>query len=192
MKMSFSIFFGVLVVLAGLSILLDAVFKIHVPFVRSAFSLFLVFLGVRMLIGAWAPHGKDLSTTGAAVMSDLTFAPTRAAPAMKYDVIFGRGEIDLTQLELPPSPVTAELNVIFSSATLKVNPAWPIAIEGSSAFGEVRMPDQSMAAFGTARYRTGEGDPIMRVRVNAVFGSCHVLTAPAPSERPRPISAVTP
>jgi hypothetical protein len=192
MRMSFPIFLGVLVVLAGLSILLDAVFKIHIPFVRSAFALLLIFLGVRMLFGAWAPRSHELAPTGAVVMSDGVFAPVKAEPSMKYDIVFGHGAVDLTRLDLPATPATIDVNVIFSGATVTVNPAWPIVIEGSSAFGEVRMPDQTMAAFGAARYRTREGDPILRVRVNAVFGSCQVLTTHAPVERPRPISAVTP
>jgi hypothetical protein len=193
MKMTFPIFFGVLVVLAGLSILLDALFKVHIPFVRSAFALFFIFLGVRMLFGAWAPRTTDVSTSGAAVMSELHFAPTEANGPMKYDVIFGRGAIDLTQLKRPARPTTLELNVVFSSSTLTIDPAWPIVIEGSAAFGEVRMPDQATAAFGTARFRTHDSDePILRIRVNTVFGSCHVFTAPATAEPPRPISAVTP
>jgi hypothetical protein len=192
MRFSFPLFFGALVLLAGASILLDALFKIHVPFVRSAFALLLIFFGVRMLIGAWAPVTKDTSSTGQAVMSELHFAPTEAVGPMKYDIVFGRGLIDLTRLTKPDQPLTVELNVVFSSATLTVDPSWPMVIEGSSAFGEVRMPDQSAAAFGTARYSTPGGrEPLLRVRISAVFGSCHVLTSAAPTVKPGAISAVT-
>jgi hypothetical protein len=192
MRMSFPLFFGALVLLAGASILLDALFKIHVPFVRSAFALLLIFFGVRMLIGAWVPVVKDTSGTGQAVMSELHFAPTSAIGPMKYDVVFGRGTIDLTQLPKPEQPLTVELNVVFSTATVTVDPTWPMVIEASSAFGEVRLPDQSAAVFGTARFTTpGGAEPLLRVRVNAVFGSCHVLTHAAPAVKPGAISAVT-
>jgi len=193
MKMTLPIFLGSLVVLAGLSMLLEALFKIHIPFVRSAFALLLIFFGVRMLFGAWAPRSVGTGATGSALMSELTFAPTRAEPAMKYDVVFGQGAIDLTRLDRPTQPSHVEVNVIFGSATLKIDPSLPTVIEANAAFADVRMPDRSLAAFGNARYETGRGEPLLRVRINTVFGSCHVLTeGPAAEGRPGPISAVTP
>jgi hypothetical protein len=194
MRFTFPLFFGALVLLAGASILIDAIFKVHVPFVRSAFAVLLIFFGVQLLIGAWAPVVRNTSSNGSAVMSELHFAPTVAASPMKYDVIFGRGTIDLTQLPKPDQTLNVELNAIFSSATLTVDPSWPMVIEASSAFGEVRMPDQSFATFGTARYATTDAaTPVLRVRINTVFGSCHVLTSAAHETKPpQKVSAVTP
>ena len=63
----------------------------------------------------------------------------------------------------------------------------------ATAFGEVRMPDESVAAFGNARYRTTEpGEPLLRVKVNAVFGSCLVLLGESHAPKPGAISAVMP
>lgn len=195
MKMSFPLFLGLLVVLVGLSIVLEAIFKTHVPLLRSALALLLVVLGVRMLIGAWSPRPVEASTTGSAVMSNVRYVPTSPAEQLKYDIIFGRGTIDLTQLPKPERPMTVEVNAIFSNATVTIDPSWPVWVEGSSAFAQVRMPDQSSAVFGTALYRTGDGNsqPLIRLRVNAVFGSCSVLeSGSAPKTRPGAISAVTP
>lgn len=185
--MNFAVFFGVLVVLAGVSVLLGALFHIHFPLVRTAFALLLVFFGVRILVGAWGPRSAELASAGSAVMSDLHFAPTQAAPSFKYDVIFGRGVIDLTRLPKPERPMLVEVNAIFGSALVTIDPAWSIVVEGSSAFGEVRMPDQSMTAFGTARYRPRgqERDAaLVQVRCNAVFGSCQIVEEQAHGHQP--------
>lgn len=178
MKMTFTIFLGALVLLAGLSILLDAVFHIHFPFVRTAFAFLLLFFGVRMLLGAWAPAGRETSTTGSAIMSDQTYAPTAAVPYLKYDVIFGRTTVDLTSLPRPTQPITVEVNAIFGGAVVTFDKSWPVVVEGNAAFGDVRMPDQTMAAFGSTRYRPRgqEGsEPLIRLRCNAIFGSCEVI-----------------
>ncbi len=192
MRMTFPIVIGALVLLAGVSILLEAIFKIHFPFLRSAFALLLIFFGVRMLIGAWSPRLVDTTTSGAAVMSELTFAPTKAAPSMKYDVVFGQGAIDLTRLDRPKEPAVIEVNVIFGSATVTIDPALPTVVEGNAAFGDLRLPDKSAAAFGNARYATGLGEPVLKVRINTIFGNCVVQNAPHEAEGPGPISAVLP
>src|SRR5581483_4556378 len=116
MKMSFSLIIGALVLLAGISILLDAVFHIHFPFVRTAFAALLLFFGLRILVDAWAPQSRSRATAGAVVMADEHFAPTATAPYLKYDVILGRAVVDLTQLPLPGRPMTVEVNAIFGGA----------------------------------------------------------------------------
>ena len=191
MKMSFPIFFGILVVLAGVSILLKALFHIDLPLVRTAVALFFIFLGVRMIFGAWGSRATEVAATGAAVMTDARFAPTVPAERLKYDVIFGHGTIDLTGMPRPEKPIDLEINAIFGAVQLTVDPSWPMVIDGSSAFGEVRMPDHTRAAFGDAHYRSGGGaEPLLRARVNAVFGSAQVIDAGravppgAPAARP--------
>lgn len=191
MKMSFAIFFGVLVALAGISIILDAVFHVHLPLVRSAFALFLIFLGVRVLFGAWGTRGMVRSAEGAVLMSDTRFAPTTPADKLKYDIIFGRGVVDLTGLPRPEKPIDVEVNTIFGSAQVAIDPSWPVSIEGSSAFGEVRLPDRQRAAFGAAHYQNlpSGSAALLRLRVNSVFSSAEVIetgTLPPPTMLPRP------
>ena len=186
MKMNFSIFVGMLVLLAGASILLDAIFGVHLPLVRSAVALFLIFAGVRLLVGAWGPRANDESHLGSALMTDMRFAPTASADRLKYDVIFGRGTIDLTGMPRPQKPMQVEVNAIFSTAELTIDPSWPVAIEGNSAFGEVRLPGDSRAGFGSAHYRSDTaGTPLVTIKVNAVFGSAQVV---APGRAVPPLS----
>jgi predicted tellurium resistance membrane protein TerC len=42
---------GILFLLIGLSILLKAVFHIDIPVVRTAFALFIIYIGFKMLLG---------------------------------------------------------------------------------------------------------------------------------------------
>jgi predicted membrane protein len=191
MKMNFAIFFGVLVVLAGISILLDAVFHIHLPLVRTAVALFFIFFGVRILTGAWGTRDFVRASEGSVLMGDTRFAPTATADKLKYDIIFGRGIVDLTGLPRPEKPIDVEVNTVFGSAQIAIDPSWPVAIDGSAAFGDVRLPDQQRAAFGAAHYQNEptSTQPLLRLKVNSVFSSAEVIqrgALPPPTMLPRP------
>jgi predicted membrane protein len=176
MKMNWAILFGLMIVLVGTSIILNAVFHIDVPLVRTALALFLVFLGARMLLDAWKPHRAE-DTDATAVMRESRFEPIRLPDGdFKYDLVFSRGILDLTRLPPPDRDVTVTVNAVFGHATIYVDPAIPYDVAGSAAFGQAKMPNRSSVAFGDTRFAPGaDGAAKMHLKVNAVFGGCEVI-----------------
>ena len=175
------LFFGLLVVLIGISIILEAVFQIHLPFIRLALGFFFIYLGIRFLSGG---RWRDGEMRVSGVLRDDTYTPT-GGDHVKHDVIFGRSVVDLTRLARDGGEVRAEVNTIFGATVVKIDPAVPLEIEVSSAFGDARLPDQSVTAIGTMRYRPpGQKDPPrLKIRLNVVFGSSQVVevsSAPTP------------
>jgi hypothetical protein len=83
------------------------------------------------------------------------------------------------------------VNTIFGSAQIAIDPSWPVSIEGSFAFGEVRLPGRQRAAFGAAHYQnvpTGTA-ALLHLKVNSVFSSAEIVetgTLPPPTLLPRP------
>jgi hypothetical protein len=185
MKMNWILFLGLFVVLLGLSIVLNAVFRIDFPLVRTAFALFVVFLGLRILVHAWrAPRAGDAE--GTSVLSASTFIPKHLPNGdLQYDVIFSSGLIDLRALPASERDVTVVVNSIFASSVVYVDPAIPYDVSGSAAFGEARMPNRSSVAFGETRYAPrAAATPKLHLKVNAVFGACEVVERtglPSPS-----------
>lgn len=47
------LFWGALVIIAGILIILGGVFKINIPIFRTLFALFLIYIGVHMLMGSF-------------------------------------------------------------------------------------------------------------------------------------------
>jgi hypothetical protein len=119
------------------------------------------------------------AVTGEAWLADREFKPTGALTHdARFDVAFGRGLVDLTQLEQPTDDVTITIETLFGVAVVKVDPLIAYDVHGSSAFGEVRIPDRSMTAMGNLDYRSSsDGRPRLHLRLNAVFGACHVVEA---------------
>jgi hypothetical protein len=183
MKVTLGLVFGLLVLLAGASIILDALFDVHVPLFRSGLALVLIFIGARILIGAWSSPRTDPATNGALVMEDRVYAPGPGSPErMKYDVVFGRGVIDLTALPADRDR-TVEVNTVFGAAEIRVSPTIPYEVDATSAFGEARTPDRVATGFGSVHYQPpGILPRRLHLRVNSVFGSSRVVevTPPVP------------
>jgi hypothetical protein len=186
MKMSWSILLGLFVILAGVSILLQAVFHIHIPIFRTGLALILIFLGVRMLFQAWTPAQAPTSPETQAVMTESIFRPEAVTGgSLKYDVIFSKGLVDLTHLPRLERDLTVEINSVFSATVVKVDPSFNYEVEGSAAFGAVQLPDGQQTAFGGLLREvpgTREGGPRLRLKLAAVFGACKLEEAPTHME----------
>jgi len=90
-----------------------------------------------------------------------------------YNVIFSRGDVDLSDVALGSSSVKTQVNVVFGSGVLHVNPALPVRVDMSAAFGSVEAPDGRSVSFGDTVYTSSsyrDGAPALEVRANAVFG----------------------
>ncbi|MCK8817576.1 cell wall-active antibiotics response protein [Natroniella sulfidigena] len=167
---SSSLFWGVLLILFGISSILKS-FNIHLPFFRVIVSLFFIYLGITILLGG-PVFRTDKNTV---LFGERRIAVTNEADK-EYNIIFSSGEIDLSNLELDNN-MELEINNIFSSSRIKVDPSIPLKIVASSAFSSVRMPDGNNIVFGESIYQSEdftEDDKYIEIEANVVFGSLEV------------------
>jgi hypothetical protein len=183
MKISVAVLIGALIALGGISIILNAVFKVDLPIFRLALGIFFLYLGVVFVVGTWSPQRREWAGWGE---QNRLVPRTASGQDLKYDVIFGRGVVDLTQLELGKEPQRVEINVVFADAEVKLDPAMPYELEATSVFGAARMPDQSTAAFSSLRYlpREQREPAVLRIKLNVVFGNATVMEV-GPAAQPR-------
>ena len=112
MKMSFfcsGMFWGSILILLGISVVLKAVFHINLPIFRLAFAAFLIYCGVKVLMGGqWG----RVAHTGTIFFSQCS--TPMSSKDNEYNIIFSRGVVDSTILDLynPDKPVT--VNTIYS------------------------------------------------------------------------------
>jgi len=167
------VFWGSLLVLWGLSIIVQTVFHIHIPFFRIAFALIVIWIGLKILTGgrpSW--HNRH-----SIMFSDATFPATPIQN--RYEIVFGEGTIDLTAAEpgKTPSPVT--VNVVFGSATVKVDPKKAVRIRATTSLGNINLPEGRTSAVGATSWESkaakGRSD-VLEFRLNAVFGNIEVRT----------------
>jgi len=175
MKMGFifsGIFWGVIIVLIGLSILLNVVFGIRVPFFRIAFALFLIWLGITLLTGRtyWSRE-KNKAIFEEKRIDSIT-------PQSKYDIIFAKGIVDLSKVTLEDKVLKVEVNTVFGSGIIEINPNLPTKIVVNSVFAGASMPDGNSIAFGQYTYKSDslkEDTSYLLVRAHVVFGGLEII-----------------
>jgi len=164
------IFWGSLLVLWGISMILNAVFHINIPVFRIAFALIVIWFGVRLLMG-----GKCCRTDHSAVFSGVDIKADK--PQKEYNAIFGNIAVDFSGIKLESDITKAEVNAVFGSAQVKVGSRFPVRVKANSAFGNVRLPNGNAVAFGDGKWENRPakaGEKVMDLEVNAVFGQVEV------------------
>ena len=167
------ILWGSFFILLGLSVILKHTMNIDIPVARIFFGVFFVYLGVQIILGSnRRPVGNNC---------DVVFSESKVTADARngeYNVIFGKGTIDLTGVEVKEKDVFLKANTIFGSSTIKLKAGTPALVKANTAFGNVRLPDGNAAAFGNYLYKTKtyqEGKPHLDLDVSTVFGDTQVL-----------------
>ncbi len=163
-------FWGAVVVLIGLSIILKAVFDINIPLFRILFGGILILLGLRLIFGLRSQSEKPKSE-GNVIFNEekMNYDPGQK----DYNVIFGSAEIDLRKAaEKNGAPI--QINTVFGRAVVILPAKTPVRLGVTTAFAESRLPNGNRAgAFGEVRYQSedfSENKAAVDVRGNAVFG----------------------
>lgn len=177
-RVDFRFVIGFLVLVIGASIALDVLFTIHLPLVPLAIAALFLAWGARMMMHSMSRRDRA-PTSGEAWMSDRRFAPTGEIDAAnRYDIAFGRGIVDLTNLDEPARDTVIDVDTVFGTAVVTVPRNLAYDVQGRAVFGEVRMPDHAMTAMGNISYRHAtDHQPRLHIRVNTVFGATQVIEA---------------
>jgi predicted membrane protein len=176
---------GLLLAVVGVLILIELIAHVGLPIVRLVFGLAVLLIGIRLITETWQRrrHG---TAAGEAVLADLGFSRSgMLVEDTRFDVVLGRGTIDLSKLVEPDRDVTVTVDAVFGRAVIKLPPHMAYDIAGSAAFGQVRMPDHRAAALGSIEYRAPSLHASrLHLRVHAVFGACQVVEVPTAAEAP--------
>jgi hypothetical protein len=167
------IFWGIVLIVLGVWLLVRRSVPVHIPVIRIIIAALFVYIGVRVLI--WGPSIREKNT---AVFSQTQMVYGGADRENEYNVVFGTGDVDLTGARVSERSVGAQVNVIFGSGVLRIDPAVPVRIHMSAAFGSVHAPNGRSVAFGDTVYTTPafrEGAPALEVKAAAVFGSLRIV-----------------
>jgi predicted membrane protein len=167
------LFWGIVLVIIGLCVIVNMVFHINVPIIRILFAFLLIYFGVKVLT-----HG----TFGRQDKTNVVFDEGRinnASGSDEVNVIFGKSTIAMTDPALvsDKEKKSKEINTVFGASTLYLGKDLPIKVHVSSAFGSARMPDGNIVSFGEYTYTTPaykEGKPFLKLKANVVFGGMEI------------------
>ncbi len=169
--MNCSIFWGILLVLIGLSLIIKVVFNIDLPLIRIFIAFFLIFLGIRLFIGKNGHILRNQENASNVFFTERVI--TDVKNGSEYNFVFGKGVLDLRNITVPDSEdYTLKVNTVFGGSEILTGDSLNLRVRSNSAFGAVRMPDGTTVAFGSKTYTSDSliSKPVIRIEINTVFG----------------------
>lgn len=167
-------FWGIFFIGIGIAIIVNLVFGVSIPIVKTLLGLFLIYLGLKIIFGGFGVQiNKKVSNSKEAIFSESDFSVDADSDKQEFTTIFGSSQLDLTNIKIEDLPKRLKFDTVFGSHRLKVSKEIPLIVKASSAFGQVNLPDNNRTHLGSFTYRSPglkEGDPALTLIVNAVFG----------------------
>lgn len=155
-----SLFWGILISLIGLSIILKYVLNIDIPLARIFFGVILILLGMRIVFGHSDRHSVRHHNR-----------VNQYFGSSETNIIFSSGLIDLTKYN-DDKKIPKEINVVFGNAIVLVPDSMNLEINTTTVFGSTILPSHAYNGFAEDSFTLkGTSDaPAKRIEANAVFG----------------------
>lgn len=163
-------FWGIVLIVLGLLLVIKHIFNIDLPVGRIFFSLLLIFFGIMVLTGSGGHK-----TPNTAVFSESSFDFDDEAG--EYSVVFGKGTLDLSGIHLQEDK-KVKVAAVFGEANVRVDKETNYVIQSNVAFGSVNFPGKHPnQGFGSSVFRApglDENKPRIIIKTDAVFGSINI------------------
>lgn len=173
--MDSKLFWGLLIILIGVSIIINHVFKVDFPLFKVIIALVIIYFGVTMLLGSFN-FKSGSSGDQSSVFTSQNYAPDLIDRSEEYNCLFGSSKIDLRNTNFEEKNIELEVNAVFGSVKLYLPENVKVRIKASSAFGSVRSKDHQQDGIGDQEFSEGSrtGDVEITVKASAVFGSVRI------------------
>ena len=175
MKMGADLFWGLIVILIGIGIVIRVVFNIDFPVVKFLIAFFFIFIGIKILVGNF-DFRKGNMNDNTTVFGESKIVGIQG-DQKEFNVIFGSSVIDLRDIDLSEGSKEIEINTVFGGTVLKIDDKTPVKIKAEAVFGNAELPNGNAATFGTNRYESesfNKDSSYLYVKADVVFGSLKV------------------
>jgi hypothetical protein len=174
------IFWGIFLILFGVSILFKAIFGFSLPFAKIIVSFMFIYIGISLLTNNFCIFFKKTNKDCAKNEKCCSIFGGKQTIDTPENVktLLGRSVIDLTHMSEPAEPITIDVDTIFGYTLLKINPHMPILIKGKAVFGSIEFPNDTIISIGSHAYTTASADkaPVLIINAQVIFGSLKVET----------------
>lgn len=169
-------FWGLFLVLAGLTLLARYIFNIEFPLFKILLGLFFILLGVKIIFGKKFISG--ISSKDNAILFSEQVINISSIENEEYNVIFGKSEMDLSEISIEKLPAKLKVNTVFASTVIYVPRNLPMVIYNDAVFSNAKLPGGNSSVFGRTSYKTPgiePGMPFLELKLDVVFGSVSVM-----------------
>ena len=165
------LFWGLLISLIGISMILKYVLNIDLHLGSIFFGIILVLFGLKLIFGqSFKPVVKHHHNNKVNFYSG----------SGDHNILFSSGTIDLTNYK-DGSRFPREINVVFGSAVVLVPDSMNLEIATTTVFGSTNLPGRSYNGFGedTIILSNDNSKPLIKMETNTVFGKLDFEIVPS-------------
>lgn len=174
--MSSSLFWGIVLIIIGLSLVIKIVFNIDFPIFKLLVAFFFIYIGLKIMLGSSFRPFHYTRTESNVVFGESNF--TQAKGGKEYNVVFSKGNFDFRDIVLEPNgPTFVKISTVFGGSTILINRDMPVRINVNAAFSGAQMPNGNSAAFGSTVYSSDSLDvskPYLDIKADVVFGGLDI------------------
>ncbi|QQS52070.1 MAG: hypothetical protein IPM71_04880 [Bacteroidota bacterium] len=166
-------FWGVLLIVIGLSIIFKVVFGISI--MRVVIAIVFIFIGIRILIGkpSMSSHMGDSQV----VFNNRIYTEFPTSNT-EYSTVFGKSVYNFGDAAIPTDKgLKLEFNTVFGDSQVILPEGLPVRIKAEAVFGAVKLPNGNTAAFGSSDFVSDHDSALthfVQIEANAVFGNIDI------------------
>ena len=169
--LSSGIFWGFIVILFGVGILLKSVFHVNIPFFKILIGIIIIFFGISFIVDAMSQRKSE------AIFRNYNF--NFGTIEKEYNIVFSKGVFDFTNFNFSNyNGEFIKINSAFSKSEIYLSRNFEYEIRADSVFGVVSLPNGESVSFGNiARLENAENSGLKRINlhVSSVFGETKIL-----------------
>ena len=171
MKMGPGVFWGIVLVVIGLSIILKVLFDIS--FFKILFGIGFILIGVRILIQK--PILNIQNDSDSNVFFSEKYFSKNALNTDEFNTFFSKTVFDFRETDMSQFNYDKiEFNTIFGNTDIFLPKNVKLQIKADAVFASVQMPNGNSAAFGTTQYESDSDTSHIReikIEAHAIFGN---------------------
>jgi predicted membrane protein len=175
MKMGAAIFWGSILILIGISLLIKVVFNVDFPIIKILVAFLFFFIGIRVLLGSFGVFNFHTGPNDIVFGEKVYSAPYEHS---EYNVIFSKGVFDFRDVDLSQGTQNFKISTVFGGSQIKIREDMPVKINADAVFAGAELPDGNTAVFGNSSYTSKSYNPdsaYLYIKVDCVFGGVQVL-----------------
>jgi predicted membrane protein len=174
MKMGAGVFWGALLILIGLALIIRFVFNVDFPIVKVLFAMFFIYIGLRILFGSFGFFKFETGPDDVFFGEREFYEPKHNK---EYNVVFGEGNFDFRDIDLSNGNVNVKIGTVFGAAKIKIDRDMPVKIVADAVFAGAELPDGNTAVFGSSSYQSESFNPDtnhLKIKLDVVFGGVKI------------------
>ena len=167
--MGAGLFWGLILIVIGLSIIFRIFFDINV--FRIVIAIVFILIGIKILIGRPVFHSTESEND---VFFGEKMISSMPEDGMTYNTIFGKTIYDFRDINMVDQDTRISVSTVFGSTDILLPPSVPVKIKADAAFAEAKMPNNNTVAFGSITYvsdNVTDTTLVLQIDAHVVFGA---------------------